>query len=69
MKATTEQMTTIKLELTPKEADFLRAVMQNPIGCTDPEAEYAQAKKLRHRFFDALTIELKKIGMVKMDEI
>jgi len=45
------------LELTPDEAAWLRAVMQNPITCHGVGAtESSYDKEMRRRFFDAITV-------------
>lgn len=43
----------VKLELTKEEAQWLRAVVQNPL-CGDPADEPGAEKTLRHKFFTAV---------------
>ena len=42
-----------KLDLTKEEAQWLRALVQNPVGA-DPAAEDSHNAAMRHKFFTAV---------------
>ncbi len=56
MKAFTEQTVKITLEMTEEQADWLKAVTQNPIG----EQEDHYNAEMRKLFFEAMSSALVK---------
>ena len=54
MKATIKTVTTVTLELSADESEWLRLVMQNPINVKPEEPEPAQDAIMRAKLFQAL---------------
>jgi hypothetical protein len=53
MQSKTEFIKKVMLELNEQEARWLRALVQNPIGCT-PEKEPESDRNMRANFWEAL---------------
>lgn len=54
MESTIEKKITVTLILTEKEAEWLKAVVQNPLGCSSQEESFAE-KEIRQSFFNELS--------------
>lgn len=51
----TSKKTTVTLELDQNEAQWLKAVMQNPLSCDpNPDNELKTNREMREKFFNAL---------------
>jgi hypothetical protein len=48
--------TTVILKLTGLEANWLKEIVQNPIGGIDPQNEHEFEKRIRKSFWDALNL-------------
>lgn len=54
MDAVVTTTTVITLTLTLEESAWLRALVQNPINCVDPEEEEPLNREMRQRFWNSL---------------
>ena len=54
MKISTINISKIIMKLSTKEAAWLKALMQNPIGVENPEEEDPTDRKMREIFWNAL---------------
>ena len=54
MESNIEIQKKIKLVLSESEAEWLKALVQNPIGVEDPRDEPDDNRKMRHAFWEAL---------------
>lgn len=54
--ATSEMVKVVTLTLSKKEADYLQALLQNPVGCT-PAEEDPELKQKRESIFGALKVK------------
>ena len=57
MKGTIETVTTVKLELTEEEANWLKGLMQNPHNGRMPQDEPEYDKSMRMLFWNVLNQE------------
>lgn len=53
MKSNITTSIVVTLVLSHEEAEWLNAVMQNPLHGTDPSKEPFTEKEMRHKFFEA----------------
>lgn len=60
-KTTVNKTVSVTLDLTPEEARFLRDLLQNPLGCDNPEDEPMDETEMRSNIFTVLKDTIKQL--------